>query len=306
MPNIFVILIIFQIRLNHDIIKIISNKPNIIDKEKIEKIFNPLLLLAINLLIIMAVEFSGQLFFQFGIIHIIAVLFIALSVIRIFVRYYSYDPILEKFFQTSLAALFVFAISHIVEYFSMSMGAFIYYSDYVLVNTVNFYLISIILIIIGAEAFLRIHDRRSTIQIKILIGIIAALILTIFIFETKKDLISLELENIAPYIYITLVFIFGLMALLKIKRIGKYVSISTAFTKYLSVSIILIMFSAVPYIFYEFLENNLNFPLYQIMYLSHFFFYGSLSLFFLAFGKVKIKGGLYENLNSASTGGPDV
>lgn len=268
------------------------------DKVKIEKIFNPLMLIIINIAIILVAELTGQLFFQFGIIHIIAVIFIALSIIRIFVRYYSYDPILEKFFMASLAALFVFTLSHIVEYFSMSMGAFVYYSDSVLVNTTNFYLISLMLIIIGADAFLRIHDSRSLSQIKILIGLIGAFIIAILIFETKKELISLELDSPTPYIYIALVFFFGLMALIKVNRIGKYVKISSAFAKYLSASIILIMLATVPYIFYDFLQINFGLPLYQIMYLSHFFFYASLSLLFLAFGRMKIKGGIYEDLNN--------
>ena len=264
------------------------------DKTKIEHIFNPLTLILANLAIIVVTEITGKLFFQLGIIHIIAILFIALSVVRIFVRYYSYDPILEKFFQSSLAALFVFTLSHIVEYFSMSMGAFVYYSDSVLVNTTNFYLISLMLIAIGAEAFLRIYDSRSAAQTKMLIGLISTLIILIFVFTTKKELISLELGTPTPYIYIVLVIFFGIIALTKVRRIGKYVAISTAFTKFLSASIILIMFSTIPYIFYDLLQSKFDFPIYQIMYLSHFFFYASLSLFFLAFGRVKITGGVYE------------
>ena len=268
------------------------------DKVKIEKTLNPAALLVINLAIIAVAEFTGQLFFRLGIIHIIALVFIALSIIRIFVRYYSYDPILEKFFQTSLAALFVFTISHIVEYFSMSMGAFVYYSDAVLVNTVNFYLISLMLVIIGAESFLRIHDGRSAAQIKILIGLISVLIILVFVFTTKKDLVALDLDVPTPYIYMALVFIFGTAALMKVKRIGQYVGISAAFAKFLMASIILLMLSVAPYIFYDLLQAKFNLPLFQIMYLSHFLFYASMSWFFLAYGRVKIKGGSYEDLKS--------
>lgn len=276
------------------------------DKPQIEKLFNPAALLLSNIVIITIAEITGQLFFQLGIIHIIAILFIALAVVRIFVRYYSYDPILEKFFQASLAALFVLSISHIVEYFSMSMGAFVYYSDAVLVNTANFYLISLMLIIIGAESFLRIHDHRSAIQIKTLIGLICTLTILIFVFTTKKELISLELTNPIPYIYMILVFFFGLIAIMKVNRIGNSVGISKAFSMFLSASIILIMLSTVPYIFYETLEHDLNFPIHQIMYISHFLFYASISLFFLAFGKVEIKGGLYEDLKKITPKNPTI
>ncbi len=276
------------------------------DKAKIERIFNPVAFFLANIAIIAVVEITGQLFFNLGIIHIIAILFIGLSVIRIFVRYYSYDPVLEKFFQASLAALFVFTLSHIVEYFSMSMGAFVYYSDSVLVNTTNFYLISLMLVVIGAEDFLRIYDSRSAMQIKVLIGLIAALVVLIFVFTTKKDWVSLELDNPTPYVYMALVIFFGLMALKKVVQIGKHVAISTAFTNFLSASIILIMLSTVPYIFYDLLQSKFNFPLYQIMYLSHFIFYASLSLFFLAFGRVKIVGGVYEAANEVTPKVPRV
>lgn len=265
-------------------------------KTKIERVFSPITLALINIAIIVAAEITGQLFFRLGLIHIIAVLFVALSVIRIFVRYYSYDPILEKFFQASLAALFVFTLSHIVEYFSMSMGAFLYYSDSVLINTVNFYLISLLLVTAGAEAFLRVRDDRPKAQIKILIGLIAVLIIAIFIFTIKKELLSLELDDPTPYVYMLLVLFFGSIATLKINRIGEYVSISAGFAKFLLAAVILIMLSTAPYIFYELLESKFNWPLHQIMYLSHFFFYASLSLFFLAFGKVKIAGGIYEGI----------
>lgn len=269
-----------------------------INKARFERIFSPLTLFFANIAVIVAAELTGQLFFQMGLIHIIALLFITLSVVRIFVRYYSYDPILERFFQLSLAALFVFTISHIVEYFNMRMGAATYYSDAALVNTVNFYLISLMLVMIGADAFLRIHDVRSRTQIKILVGLIVALIALVFVFNIKKNLVSLELEEPMPYVYMGLVAFFGTLALTKISRIGKYVSISAAFTRLLFVSILLIMFSTVPYIFYDLLEAKFGFPIYQIMYLSHFLFYISLSLFFIAFGRVKIMGGIYEDVKN--------
>ncbi|HSR88785.1 MAG TPA: hypothetical protein VLK22_00085 [Candidatus Udaeobacter sp.] len=275
------------------------------DKAKVERIFNSVTLFFINAAIIIIAESTGQLFFRMGLIHIIALLFIALSVIRIFVRYYSYDSVLEKFFQASLAALFVFTIAHIVEYFNMTMGMSAYYSDAALVNTANFYLISLIIIIIGADAFLRIYDNRSRARINFLIGLIAALVVLIFVFTAKKDLASLELDEPMPYVYLAAVFTFGLLALRKVRLIGKRVGISTAFAKLLSASIILLMLSTVPYILYDLLEEHFGFPLYQIMYLSHFIFYASLSLLFLAFGRVKIMGGVYEDLNKNSSDKPD-
>jgi hypothetical protein len=59
-----------------------------------------------------------------------------------------------------------------------------------------------------------------------------------------------------------------------------------------------IMLATLPYIFYDLLEMRWGVPMYQIMYLSHFFFYASLSLMFLAFGKITVLGGELEELKT--------
>lgn len=59
------------------------------DKVKVERIFSPITLFLANIAVIAVAEITGQLFFRLGIIHIIAILFIGLSVLRIFLRYYS-------------------------------------------------------------------------------------------------------------------------------------------------------------------------------------------------------------------------
>lgn len=268
---------------------------------QLEKILNPITFIFINGAIILAAELTGTLFLRTGIIHIIAILFILLAVIRIFVRHYTYDPILEKFFRASLIALFVFAVSHIVEYFSMHMDAGMpYYSDAIFADTVNFYLISLMLIIIGAETFLKIHDNHSTPTTKILAPLIGGLVILTGFFVTGNGAVSLELNTPFPYLYILSVIFFGLLALRKIRKIGRYVKLASGFVKYLSASIILIVLATIPYIFYEFIEYNLRLPLHQIMYSSHFLFYAALSLMFLAFSRVEVSGGLYDDLKEES------
>src|SRR3989344_6612019 len=76
--------------------------------------------LALNILIILLAQTvgNGTLFYRTGIIHIIAIGFVVLALIRAFFHYYTYDHILEKFIHSCLIAMFVFAISHLVEFFS--------------------------------------------------------------------------------------------------------------------------------------------------------------------------------------------
>jgi len=268
------------------------------NKKTLEKILNPVTFLLINLAIILLVELTGQLFFNIGAIHIIALFFVVLAVVRVFVHYYTYDPILEKFFHACLAALFVFAISHLVEYFSMHI--FHYYSDSVFANTTNFYLISLMLIIIGAEAFLRIYDIRSAWQSRTLAVFIGLLIILVGFFMSRNYAVSLDIDNPTPYAYVLAVLFFGGVAIRKAMKIGQHVKFSKLFARYMSAGIVLIMLATLPYIFYELLEMNFGVPMYQIMYLSHFFFYASLSLMFLAFGKITTLGGELDDLNKMS------
>lgn len=265
---------------------------------KFEKILNPVTFVFLNGAIILTAELTGELFFDRGIIHIIALFFVALSIARIFIHYYTYDPILEKFFHACSAALCVFAISHIVEYFNMGISH--YYTDSVLVNTLNFYLISLVLIGIGAEVFLRIHDNRKKILVRFLISLVIFFVVLVFIFAFNKNLVSLDLDNFIPYTYACLITIFSIFTIKKISRIGNHVKFSNEFTRYLITAIILIGLATLPYIFYDLLSVSFGIPIFQLIYLSHFFFYVALSLVFLAFGKVVVSGGLYEDVKKAT------
>lgn len=261
----------------------------------IDRIFNPPSLVVINLLIIIVVEFTGngKFFFETGLIHAVAILFIALTTSRIFYHYYTYDPIFEKFVHSALAASVIFASSHIFEY--ISMVVFSHYTDAIFANVINFYLIGFILIIIGAESFLRIVASRSTYLIKLFAVAIAVFSGLIILFALNNELISLEPSGLAPFVYAFLIGVFSFLGIYIVFKIKKTVPISAAFSNYLLSSIILIIISTLPYVFYEFIKEELYGYIkeYQIIYFSHFAFFAALSLLFLAFTKLKW-GGLYE------------
>ena len=167
------------------------------------------------------------------------------------------------------------------------------YGDVVFINVVNFYLIGFILITLGAESFLRRVKHRSKIILKILMAAIAVLAALIVLFNIRPYLISLEMDSLAPWIYGSLSLIIGLIGVLIVSKIKKTVGVSGSFDNYLMVSLILIISSTLPYIFYEFIEEGLNIPLHQIVYLSHFLFFAALSVLFLAFNKLNW-GGIYQ------------
>lgn len=260
----------------------------------LDKMFTPLSLLILNMLIIAVVEAGGEFFFTSGLIHAFALFFIALAFARMFGHSYTHDPILEQFVHMSLAAMAVFAFSHILEFFSLVVLHT--YEDATFANVANLYMISLILMTMGAELFLRIYERRSRAVLVFLSTGAALLLLLTVVFSVKDELISLEPDSPVPYIYAAVMGFFALYAFTKVRRIKNLVPAAVPFCTYLLASVALIVLAIMVNIFYEFLEDGFAWEEYQIIFLSHYAFFASLSVLFLAFGKLAFLGGIYKEL----------
>lgn len=263
---------------------------------KLEKIFNPYTLLVLNIAIILAAVLvgNGQYFFESGAIHAIAVFFILLAITRIFVHYYTFDPVLEKLLHASLLALLVFAASHVVEFFSYKI--FNAYEDAIFANVANLYIASLAFMSIGAEAFLRRYKQQSPLLINLLLLAVVILGLITAAFLVKDAMISLEPNSPSPYLYAIVVIAISAIGLYKIWSIKKLVPVTAGFANYLTASVILIILATLPNIFYEVLGDAFGLSEIMIIYLSHFTFYAALSVMFLAFRKLSYLGTLYEEL----------
>lgn len=263
---------------------------------KLDRIFNPYFLLILNGAIIILAELTagGRFFYETGLIHIIAVAFVVLATSRIFLHYYTFDPVLEKFLHAVLFGLLIFAGSHILEFISFEVLH--EYKDAVFANVVNVYIISLIAIAIGAEIFIRSYRSGSRLLISLLILAAALPVFLIVALLLNSRLVSLEPYNFAPYIYAAVVVSVGILAFLKTSRIKKMVPVTTGFSSYVLAGIVLIVLATLPNIFYEFLQNSIGIPEYQTVYFSHFTFYLALSAMFLAFRKLSYLGGIYEDL----------
>ncbi len=267
--------------------------------EKLDKIFNPFSLIVINFLIIGAAELlgGGVLLYSSGAIHGIALFFIVLALSRVFLHYPSYDQFLEKFLHATLGALFVFATAHIVEFFSMRILH--EYPDSTFSHVINLYIISMFLIIIGAEMFLRRHDRGSMSLVRFLwAGIGFFVVLSVLIFVRKFE-ISLGTQSLMPWFYFGVVLMSFVLGFVKIWQIRRLVSIARGFIDYLLGSLFLIFIATLPNIFYEFIEEIFAVPEFQLVYVSHFTFYAALSIMFLAFGQLANLGGLYASVKKS-------
>lgn len=256
----------------------------------IDRIFNPAILIFINLLIIIVVETvdEGKFFFKTGLIHLIILPFIALIISRIFYHHYTHDPLFEKFVHGTLAASSLFALSHIFEYISMHI--YNMPEDMIFAGVINLTLAGFIVIAISAESFLRIIANRSIYLTALLFTALFSLLGTSVLFLYYPTIISFDV-NSTSYLYTLLLIacaFIGLSIVLKMKNI---VPASNAFINLLLPSLLMVLISTLPYIFHEFIKNWSAFVSeHQIIYLSHFIFSIALSLLFIAFTKLDWSG----------------
>ncbi|MBI2450103.1 MAG: hypothetical protein HYV47_01045 [Candidatus Nealsonbacteria bacterium] len=251
----------------------------------------------INALIILTTELFGTLFFDEGIIHIIALLFVITAGISLARNYYLADPIFKKFLIASIFAFILFSASHISEFiqFHFSGG----YNDHIFAITVNFYLTSILFMILGSEIFIRAYSGYRRSRIFIIIGgiLIAIFIYLSFLFSVRPEAISLEPEGITPYLYGAASLLLAFLFWRRLLRLRKSLNPSfVGFFRSLKAMLIFVTVSMLFNIFYEFIEDGAGIPEYQIVYFSHFFFYGGLSIMFLAFEELLKVGGLIGDI----------
>lgn len=266
----------------------------------IDRIFNPAVLVFINLILIIVVETvnEGRFFFETGLIHLIILPFVGLIISRIFYHHYTHDPLFEKFIHGVIAASIIFASSHLFEFISMHI--YNMPEDVIFATVVNLNLAGFIIIAISAESFLRVLANRSIYLTVLLFIAFFSLIISSILFLYNPNTISLGLNSFTPYLYTLLLgacaFI-GVSIILKIKSV---VPISSPFVRHLLASLALIIISTLPYIFHANIQKGLYYiSEHQIVYLNHFIFSAALSLMFIAFTKLNWPG-LFEEAKKIS------
>lgn len=267
-------------------------------KQTVGKILNQWVLLAINVIIILVTEMSGEFFMQTGIVHLIAILFIMLGVSQLFVHYHVHDAFLLPLIRSGSIALLIFSASHVVEF--LSIVYFKTYTDAVFVNVANFYMISMFAVMIGAEYFLRKLNKKPAILSVEIAGLIIFLLYTTLIFLQKVH-VSLELEGITPYIYGIVILAMTFFGVSRLVAIRKRVTIMIGYINYFIAAFILVACSAQQYIFYDF-QTAIGVPSFQIIYVSHFLFYGALTFIFLSFERLTHLGGVYAAIEAYEGG----
>ncbi|OGF62616.1 hypothetical protein A2662_03710 [Candidatus Giovannonibacteria bacterium RIFCSPHIGHO2_01_FULL_45_33] len=259
------------------------------------------ILLFINIAIIAAAELTGEgkLFFESGLVHSIAILFIIGVAMSLFRQYYFADPIFKKFLNACLVAFAVFSASHAFEFFMYRFAG--RYEDHVFAVTINFCLMSILIMISGSEIFLRAYFGHKRARFPFLLSNIViagiAVFSTLLFFDNV--LVSLEPENAAPYLYSLAVLAAAFLLWRRINLLKHSLPQLTGFFKLLACMVVFVALSALSYSLYDIIKEFLGMPDYQIVYLSHFIFYIGMSLVFLAFQRLEnVGGGVVDDIKN--------
>lgn len=265
-------------------------------ENKFERIFNHWILLFFNIAIVIFVEATSMFFMRTGLIHLVAIFFIVLGASRIFVHYDVYDRYLRPFIHGGILTLIIFAVSHVLEYISYSFLYLPY--DAIAANVVNLYLGGWLIVIVSGEHFLKRIEKAPIFLTPVLYGgIVFCLVLTILFFA-RSDLIRLTGSGWEMYGYALAVVIVTFFGISRLLRLAHHVTLLIGFVNYFSASFVLISLSALLYVFSDLL-GGLGISYLQVMYVSHFLFYGALSLMFLAYVRLSHLGGIYEGIRGA-------
>ena len=271
---------------------------------KLEQIFNHWTLLTINILIIVAVETTGTFFTRTGLIHLLAVIFVGLGLLRLWVHPDVHDRFLKPFINRGILALLILAASHILEYISFRYLRLPRQTIYA--NIINFYLASLLLVTSGIEVFLKNYREafaKGSNTSKIIIfattsGVMSFLVLIVFLAMSPK-VIQLNPSSWQMYTYVLITVLVATLGIWRLTFLKKHVSIMVEFVNYFIAAFILISTGAILSALEEVIVAQ-GTPSIQITFAHHFLFYGSLSLIFLAYQQLIHLGGSYEELEKHS------
>ncbi|TSC62112.1 MAG: hypothetical protein G01um101448_468 [Parcubacteria group bacterium Gr01-1014_48] len=266
--------------------------------QAINKILNVYTLVVLNVGIIFAAVFigNGTVFYTTGIIHIFAIVFVFLAFSSLYRRYYIADPILQKsFLRGTLWAFAIFSLSHVVEFIGFKILG--NYSDELWAAVVNFYLLSLCVIIIGAEVFLKRIRRRSSFVLWPVLCLSVFLCISSVWYLTNPGSVSLELDEITPYLYTGATVLVGIFAVVDIRKIGSVVPLLGSFSRAFAPVIFLVVTAALVSIFYE-VHDHIEIHEYHLIYLSHFIFYASQSGIYVAFRSLDYVTGVQKEIKN--------
>lgn len=255
----------------------------------IEKIFSPKILIALNVALILLMEFvgGGSYFAKTGLVHAIALIFVGLIIVRIFSEYAFSDYILKGFLKIQLGFFLFLGLVHIYEY--LAMYVFSLNHEAVELSAMICYFIWILGVLTATEFIFRIYQKKSATLTSFLVALIVAGAALVLAMNINGELAEV-LEKWVPLVASIGIAGLGAFGIISIRKMRKIMPVFAEYSYYAIPAIALLFLTA----FAEYFESiHLFSSDTQLLYIAHFFLYSALSLLFVAFGKLKKPKGIY-------------
>lgn len=262
----------------------------------LEKLFTPYALIALNLVIILSAEFAGggTFFAGTGLAHGIAILFVALIIIRIFSDYAFSDYILRGFLKIQLAFFLFLGLVHVYEY--LGLDVFMFNAEVVELSVMGSYLLWILGSLLALEFVFRIYSKKSAMFTIVLSALIFGGF-SVLVVASISPAVAGSLPEWILLVILAGIVGFGIISILAIVKIREIMPVFTDYSRCAIPAIILVTFAA----FFEYFESTgslatLGISDTQVLYIAHFLIYIALSFLLVGFGKLKKPTGIYEEM----------
>lgn len=262
----------------------------------VEKLFTPYTLIALNLAIIILAEYAGggTFFAQSGLVHLIALIFIALIIVRVFTDYAFSDYILKGFLRIQLTFFFFLGFVHIYEY--LAEFKFMLREDVVQLTVMASYFVWLLSIFLALGFVLRIYYKTSPMIMWGLWGFFAICIIGLIAPSISPAVVA-WFPLWFPKLILTGIITAGIAGIFSLRKLKEIMPVFREYSEYTTLATLFLILSA----FSEYFEaaglmEIIGISEVQNLYLSHFLFYFAISTMLIGFGKLKRPQGIYAEM----------
>lgn len=263
----------------------------------LEKLFNPYVLIAINLVLILSTQLvgNGTFFAETGLVHAASLIFVGLIVVRIFSEYAFGDYILKGFLKIQLAFFLFLGLVHVYEYFALHF--FMLDHEAVELSAMLSYFVWIIGFCLAIEFVFRIYFKKSATFMATLYAILAVSVVGLVALNVSHEVVE-EMEDWIPTTTFIGIAGFGILAILSTLKIRKIMPVFVEYSYYAVPAVVLMALTALS----EYFESThhlleiFGISDIQNLYIAHYFMYAAFSLLLIGFGKLKKPKGIYEEM----------
>ena len=262
----------------------------------LDKVFNHIQLVLLNIAIIAGAEFAGagKFFEETGLIHGIVLVFVFLIMARIFSEYAFGDYILKGFLKIQLGFFVLLGLIHIYEY----LGLYVLKINNVVVESTAtlLYVIWLIGNVIALEFVFRIYQKKKITQMAFLIALASLVGLVVVLMHVFSGMVQ-EVPRWIKDLMVILAIVFGALGIWCTSKITTIMPIFKSYAYYrLPATFLVVAATLSEYAESTGILKQFGISETQNLYLSHFTIYAALSFLLIAYGKLKRPEGIYSEM----------